>query len=453
MIKKYQEIYDIDIEEAEFFLELEKTQTEAKRIEGSKIGYFKKFQANNMDVFNNDDYYGYVKEESHIIALDLSRWEIKELPESIGKLSKLQYLSLANLELESLPESIKYLSHLKYLNLGGNKISTLPNWLIDFIESKFSQNYINKGVNSTEVKVLGILEVLKGNRLEKVSIDSDVIHWEYALNYKINKEGHIIGIYINDEKSGVAIFPEIICTLRYLQELVLSQSSIEFLPNCIGELHNLRYLDLSFNRINCIPESINELVNLEYLDLNDNNLSEEVLSFLNWNKNGQNSLDKGDYNSVIQECNNTLKIYPKNKSAWFNLGIAYKEEGEYSKAENALKQFLEIDPQASVVWSNLSDIYYQKGDYTNAIVAIKRALKTEPNVAFLWSNLGFNFKKLGKYDKAIGAYLHSLGINPKNKNVWKDLASIYRYKGDYMKAIEADEHALEIELNSNDEDE
>ncbi len=453
MIRKYQEIYDIDIEEAEFFFELEKTQTESSGDKNSKIGYFKKFQANNMDLFKNNNYYSYVIEESHIIALDLSRWEIKELPESIGKLSKLQFLSLANLELVNLPESIKYLSHLKSFNLGGNKFNNLPKWLIDFVESKFSQNYINKGVNTIEAKVLSILEVLKGNRLEKVNIICDVIHWEYALNYKINKEGNIIGIYINDEKMGIGIFPELICTLKYLQELVLPQSSLEFLPNCIGELHNLRYLDLSFNRINYIPESINELVNLEYFNLNDNEMSEEELSFLKWSQNGQYSLDKGDYNSVIQECNNTLKIYPKNKSAWFNLGIAYKEVGEYSKAEKALKKFLEIDPLGSVVWSNLSDLYHQMGDYNDAIVAIRQALKIEPNIAFLWSNLGFNYKKLGKYDKAIDAYLYSIDINPKNKNVWKDLASLYRFKGDYMKAIEADEHALEIELYPNDEQE
>jgi len=453
MIRKYQEIYDVDIEEAEFFLELEKTQTESFGDKDSKIGYFTKFKANNMEIFKNNDYYRYVIEECHIIALDLRRWEIKELPDSIGKLSKLQYLSLASLELGNLPESIKLLSHLKFFNLSGNKFTTLPKWLIDFIESKFSQNYINEGVNSTEAKVLSILEVLKGNRLEKVRLESDVIHWECALNYKINKHGNIIGIYINEEKMGIGIFPEIICTLKYLQELVLSQSSLEFIPNCIGELHNLRYLDLSFNRIKYIPESINNLVNLEYLDLNDNEISEKELSSLKWNKKGQSSLDTGDFDNVIQECNNTLKIYPKNKSAWFNLGIAYKEVGEYSKAEKAFKKFLEIDPLGSVVWSNLSDIYHQMGDYTNAIATIKRALKIEPNVAFLWSNLGFNFKKLGKYDKAISAYLHSIDINPKNKNVWKDLATLYRFNDEYMKAIEADEHALELELTPNDEDE
>lgn len=453
MIRKYQEIYDIDIEEAEFFLELEKTQTERSGVKDLKIGYFTKFKANNMEIFKKNDYYSYVIEESHIIALDLSRWEIRELPESIGKLSKLQYLGLAGLELKFLPESIKFLSHLKYFNISGNKFTNIPKWLINFIESRFSQNYINEGVDSAEVKVLSILEVLKGNRLEKVNIESDVIHWEYTLSYKINKKGNIIGIYINDEKMGIGIFPEIICTLEYLQELVLPQSSLEFISNCIGELHNLRYLDLSFNRINYIPESINNLVNLEYLDLNDNEISEKELSSLKWNKNGQKSLDKGDFNNVIQECNNTLKKYPKNKITWFNLGIAYKEVGEYSKAEKAFKKFLEIDPLGSVVWSNLSDIHHQKGDYTDAIVAIKQALKIEPNIAFLWSNLGFNYKKLGKYDKAIEAYLYSIDINPKNKNVWKDIASLYRFKGDYMKAIKADERALEFELNPNDEQE
>ncbi len=450
MIKKYQEIYSVDIEDAEFFCDLEKTQTEGLKNAELKIGYFTKFKANTMEVFQTDSYYSYVIEDSHIIALDLSRWEIKELPESIGKLKKLQYLSLAGLELKFLPESIKFLSHLKYFNISGNNFTTIPNWLNNFIESVFSQKYIDEGVDSTEAKVLSIIEILNGEKLEKVSIDSDVLHWQSALNYKINNTGKIIGIYIIDEEVRIGIFPEIICNLKYIQELVLPQSSIKFIPNCIGELHNLRYLDLSFNRIKHIPESIKDLRNLENLELNDNDISEKELNSLIWNKNGQDFLETGDLNETIHECKSTLRLYPKNKIAWSNLGIAYKEIGNFFKAEKAFRKYIEIDSLNPIVWSNLSDVFHQKGEYADAIDAIKQAISIEPNISLLWSNLGFNYKKLGKYDKAIDAYLHSLDMDLKNKYVWKELALIYRYKGDYMKAIEADEKVIEIELELDD---
>ncbi|MEE9377606.1 MAG: tetratricopeptide repeat protein [Candidatus Lokiarchaeia archaeon] len=447
IIDNYQDIYSVVFEEAKFFLDLETTQMENSNRIDFKAGYFNKFKADNLEILKNDSYYSYILRDSHLIALDLSRWEIKELPESISLLSKLQYLSLANLNLKKFPESIKLLSHLRYLNLCGNNFKIIPRWLTEFIEKKFQQKYIDEGVDPTEAKVISLIEILKGNKIEKLNIESDAIHWEIALNYKLNNNGKIIGLYIDDEKTGIGIFPEILCTLKHLQELILSNSSIENIPNCIGELQSLKYLDLSFNRIRSIPESINTLRNLEYLNLNENEIPEKAILSLRWNKSGLIYLDKGEYDKAILECNETLEEYPRNKSALFHLGIAYKEKGDYSSAERAFKRFLEIDPLNSGVLGYLSDIYHNNGEYSKAIATIKQAIDIEPNVALLWSNLGFNFKKAGKYDKAIDAYLHSLEINPKDHNVWKDLALIYRDKGDYMNAIEADERAHEIELN------
>ena len=447
IIDNYQEIYCVVFEEAKFFLDLETTQMENSNRIDFKVGSFNKFKTDTLDILKNDSYYSYIVRDSHIIALDLSRWEIKELPESIGLLSKLQYLSLANLNLKSLPESIKLLSHLRYLNLCGNNFKIIPRWMTEFIEKKFQQKYIDEGVDPTEAISLSLIEILKGSKLEKANIENEVINWEIALNYKININGNIIGLYIDDEITGIGIFPDILCTLTHLQELVLSNSSIKNIPNCIGELQALKYLDLSFNRIRSIPESINTLRNLEYLNLNENEIPEKTILSLRWNKSGQIYIDKGEYDKAILECNETLEEYPRNKSAWFHQGIAYKEKGDYILAERAFTRFLEIDPLNSVVLGYLSDIYHNNGEYSKAIATIKQAIDIEPNVALFWSNLGFNLKKTGKYDKAIDAYLHSLEINPKDQNVWKDLASIYRDKGDYMNAIEADERAHEIEFN------
>jgi len=447
VIDTYKELYNIVFEEAKFFLDLETTLIESSNRFDFKLGYFIKFKTDNMQIFKNDNHYNYMIKDSHVIALDLSRLEIKEIPKSIGYLSQLHTLSLANLELENLPESIKLLSHLKYLNLSGNKFKKIPRWLIEFIERKFAQKYIDEGVNPTEITALSLIEILVGNKIEKVNIESEVIKWENALNYKLNDNGNIIGLYIEDEQISIGIFPELLCTLKCLKELILSNSSIESIPTCIGDLQSLKYLDLSFNRIKSIPESINRLKKLEYLNLDENEIPEKTILSLRWNKSGQNYIDKGEYDKAILECKETLEVYPRNKSVWFHLGIAYKEKGDFSLAELAFKRFLEIDPLSSVVLGYLSDIYHNNEEYSRAITMIEQAIDIEPNVALLWSNLGFNFKKLGKYDKAIDAYLHSLEINPKNRNVWKDLASIYRDKGEYMNAIEADERALEIELN------
>ncbi|MHA2036739.1 MAG: tetratricopeptide repeat protein [Promethearchaeota archaeon] len=449
LIKKYQRIYEVTYEEIVFIIDLEATQINSKKELDIQFGYFKKFIAKDIETLKNDNQKNYVMRNHHIIAFDFSRWEFQELPESIGLLSEIEYLILANLNLKALPESIKCLSKLKYLNLNGNNLIIIPNWLIEFINRALSERYILEDVLPSEATVLGLLEVLSGQMIEKTHQYDDVMAWEIASHYRINEKGNIKGIYLRDNQSNIGILPKQICSLKFLEELDLPNSNIKSIPNCIGKLFSLKFLNLSMNRINSIPESIEKLKNLEYLNIDDNLFSEKELLELKWYKNGLIPLEGDKFEMTIKECESTLKTYPKNMIALFHLGIAYREVGNLDLAKQAYKRFLDIDPLSSVVWSSLSDIYHQEGDYDKAITAIKNALDIEPDIALLWSNLGLNFKKLGKHDDAIEAYLQSLEIDSNNKYVWKDLASIYQDKGDYMKATEAEEQALGAQSKNN----
>ena len=450
LIRKYKEVYGVIYEEASFFIDLEATQINSKKDLDFNIGYFKKFSTSKIRLLRDGSQFNCVIKHKQTRALDLSRWEFGNIPESISFLSKLVYLNLSTLKLKIIPETLSQLSELKYLNLSGNQLTHIPNWLVKFSIRNNLESYIIEEVNNSDSKVLGLIEIFCGEKIHKAQEKDDVLSWETALNYKINEKGRVIGLYIRDQKLEMGMFPEQICSLEFLQELDLPKSSIESIPICLGDLKFLSFLNLSLNRIKSIPESIKKLTNLEYMNINDNLLPEKEILELRWNKNGLIPLEQGEFDKTIKECETTLKIYPKNKLALFHLGIAHREKNEFDMATQAYKMFLKIDPHSSVVWSSLSDIYHQIGDYDKAISAIKNALDIEPDIALLWSNLGLNYKKIGKYDNAIEAYLHSLKIDKNNRYVWKDLASIYRDKGEVMKAIEAEERALEFNFSLDD---
>jgi Tfp pilus assembly protein PilF len=442
IISKYKKIYDVTSDEAVFFIDLEATQINSKKSLDINTGYFKKFSTSKLHLLGKDSQFNCVIKHKHTLALDLSRWEFEKIPESINLLLKLLHLNISNLKLKSIPDTLNRLSELKYLNLSGNQLTRIPNGLIEFLERINFMSYTQEEVKRSDSLVLSLIEILCGEKITKAQEEDDVISWETGLNYKINKMGRVIGLYIKGKKIEMGIFPEQICSLEFLQELDLPKSSIESIPICISNLQSLKFLNLSLNRISSIPESINKLTNLEYLNINDNLLPEKEIIDLKWNKNGLHPLEEGDFDKTIEECETTLKTYPKNKLALFHLGIAFREKGRFDSAKQAYMMFLKIDPYSSVVWSSLSDIYHQIGRYEKAISAIKHALDIEPDIALLWSNLGLNYKKLGKYNDAIEAYLRSLMIDKTNKYVWKDLASIYRDKGEIMKSIEAEERAL-----------
>ena len=444
IVEKYQKIYGLVPEEVIFLIKLETELVEGPEELDLKVGYFKKFEANSMQAVKFDDQYDYMIEDKHIIALDLSRWEINEIPECIGSISKLNYLNLHGMKLKLLPETIEKLSQLKELILSGNNLPIIPHSIITIAKRAYIQKYIDEGVNNSEALVLGLLEILSGIELEKVEQNCDVINSGHLFNYKINKAGNITGFFISMEKIEIGTFPKQICTLKYLEELKMTQASIEFIPKSIGNLTSLRYLDLSFNNLDSVPKSIEKLKNLESLSLIDNEISEEGLNSLTWYKSGQKFIDKAEYDKAIEECLETLKIYSKHEVAWYHLGLAYEENGDFDLAEEALTHAIELNPKNAAAWNKIADIFLVKSDYKKAIQAIKQIIIIEPDVALFWGNLGFVYGKIGELNEAINAYKRFLEIEPNNSKIWAILASIYREKGEYDKEKDAYERSLDL---------
>ncbi|MFW9875137.1 MAG: hypothetical protein ACFFG0_18685, partial [Candidatus Thorarchaeota archaeon] len=112
LIEKYRNMYNVNFEECQFFIDLETTQISIVKELDITAGYFKKFETNDLELLKNNSHFNYAVSAYHIIALDLSRWEFNEIPESIGFLSEIQYLNLSNLNLNALPNSIGNLSNL-----------------------------------------------------------------------------------------------------------------------------------------------------------------------------------------------------------------------------------------------------------------------------------------------------------------------------------------------------
>ena len=244
---------------------------------------------------------------SKITILNLSRTDLKELPENISYLTGLTKLHLLNNKLEKLPENIGSLNKLEILGLGGNKIENLPETiggLTSLRDLFLPYNQLKKLPESIgELTKLKILDV-RSNKLENLSesigkltnlINLDLSNNELEklpdsiceltmltnINFYNNQLKEIPESmykltkleYLELSDNNLIKLPEKIGELTSLKELALVNNQLEKLPESIGNLTNLLTLELLNNKLEKLPESICKLTNLQYLELSDNNLT------------------------------------------------------------------------------------------------------------------------------------------------------------------------------------
>ena len=144
--------------------------------------------------------------------LDLSQWEMTEIPKSMRPMSDLRELDLSGNKITALPRFISKWSKLLVLDLGSNYLVELPDEI-------------------GQLRSLRELR-LRGNRLTQL--------------------------------------PDIIGELTQLEVLDLSNNRFSALPESIGRLSQLRQLILEGNNITELPESLRRLESLKELYLHGN---------------------------------------------------------------------------------------------------------------------------------------------------------------------------------------
>ena len=171
------------------------------------------------------------------LSLDLSSYQITELPPNIYELFSLRWLNLRENNLSSLAPELGKLINLNELDLGNNLIRSLPYQL--------------------------------GN-LRKLS-------WLSLKENQINDLPESIGNlknlrWLNLHSNKLTKLPASIKELKSLIWLSLSNNILTEVPPEIGDISNLAELDLQNNQITTLPPELSKLSRLVMLDLRGNPL-------------------------------------------------------------------------------------------------------------------------------------------------------------------------------------
>ncbi|TAF64415.1 MAG: hypothetical protein EAZ55_11300 [Cytophagales bacterium] len=153
-----------------------------------------------------------------VYRLNLQSLQLKNLPENIEKLKKIQLLYLDDnpeLDWQKTLEKLTELKNLHDLSLSSNKLKNLPN-------------------NIKQIEALRILWI----------DDNPELDWQETFNA------------LKDCKN--------------LKELSLKMNNIKTIPDNIGTLLQLEKLYLSNNTLRTVPQSLNQLKKLTFLEINNN---------------------------------------------------------------------------------------------------------------------------------------------------------------------------------------
>jgi hypothetical protein len=187
----------------------------------------------------NNNLFGYNKKISKSIRylsrlrlLNASGLGLRHVPNGIRYLHQLRHIDFSENRLKTIPNFIGQLPSLTYLNLNKNPLLSLPDSLYSFSKRAYAPKYISEGIRPEEAPVLGMMEMLCGKRLHnwenftKYYLNADDLHKDYHyvthFYYKLNKNGHIIGIEahpdgLKDNECWFTVVPKQIELLKYLR--------------------------------------------------------------------------------------------------------------------------------------------------------------------------------------------------------------------------------------------
>ncbi|CAL2239684.1 unnamed protein product [Prunus armeniaca] len=198
-----------------------------------------------------------------------------QIPDFIGSLTNLRYLSLGSCNLVGqIPSSFGNLKQLQNLDLSGNQLQPENlNWLPAL--SSLTVLYLDGNFNGSQIPdFIGSLTNLRNLSLRSCNLAGQLP----------SSFGNLKQLQ-NLDLSGNQLQPENLNWLPALSSLTDLYLDGNFngsqIPDFIGSLTNLRYLSLSFcNLVGQIPSSFGNLTQLQNLDLSYNQLQPENLNWL-----------------------------------------------------------------------------------------------------------------------------------------------------------------------------
>jgi len=171
------------------------------------------------------------------------------------------------------------------------------------------------------------------------------------------------------------------------------------------------------------------------------------------NISGASSAGLKQFDTAIKFYKKALEIKPDYAEAYYNMGIALRDNGDLNAAIDSYKKALEIKPDYVGAYFNTGNILKDIGDLEAAINSYKKALEIKPDYAEAYNNIGLILTDKGDLEEAINSYKKALEIKPDyfetKENLISLLTSCIPQKDNPNLIVKVNEEIRKVDIKDN----
>jgi tetratricopeptide (TPR) repeat protein len=161
-------------------------------------------------------------------------------------------------------------------------------------------------------------------------------------------------------------------------------------------------------------------------------------------KRGFAELVSEDYNSALNDMNESIKMNPALFRAYFGRAVCRFEMKDFKTAEEDLKVYIEKDKTTPMAYNYLAGCRFMQQDFKGALENYEMVAKLDPKFPDIYTNRGMMKHYLKDLKGAVEDYDKALAIDPNNATAYNNRGGAKLNQQDFKGALEDFDKAISL---------
>ena len=156
-------------------------------------------------------------------------------------------------------------------------------------------------------------------------------------------------------------------------------------------------------------------------------------------------VQQGDVATAIETYQKTLGTTVNQAEVYAELGLLHSRQKNLEQAVWHYQQALALKPNWAELQYNLAVVFHQLNDWNRAIIAYNQAIELKPDYGAAYFNLGVLYDRKGEWEIAIASYEQVIAVQPNFVRAYSNLGSTYAKQQEYDRAIEIFKQGIKLD--------